>query len=70
MNMSYCRFRNTLTDLDDCIEALQQNVGMSRDEARAAKAMLRHIVTFLEEAEIIDDYDDSIIDELIDALTD
>lgn len=26
-NMSYCRFRNTETDLDDCAEALEELLG-------------------------------------------
>jgi len=25
-NMSYCRFQNTLLDLEDCLEALQEEM--------------------------------------------
>ena len=40
MNMSYCRFRNTVSDLDDCLRALEEidfNISeLSEDEAKAA----------------------------------
>jgi hypothetical protein len=45
MNMSYCRFQNTLTDLRDCKNALEEILGndtdtevdaLSRDEEEAA----------------------------------
>ncbi len=37
MNMSYCRFRNTLSDLKDCYENLPYKTGemLSKDEAHA-----------------------------------
>ena len=34
MNMSYCRFRNTLIDLEDCKNNLP-NKDLSREEAKA-----------------------------------
>ena len=34
MNMSYCRFQNTLSDLQDCFNNLPNN-SLSIDEARA-----------------------------------
>ncbi|WP_447983819.1 hypothetical protein [Nitrospira sp. Nam74] len=42
MNMSYCRFRNTLTDLRDCEEALEALFAgevnpLSEEELRAAR---------------------------------
>jgi hypothetical protein len=43
-NMSYCRFQNTLKDLRDCAEALEEigdNLAeLSKDEARAATALI------------------------------
>ena len=40
MNMSYCRFRNTVIDLVDCLRALEEidfNISeLSEDEAEAA----------------------------------
>ena len=42
-NMSYCRFRNTLTDLRDCLEALrEEGLGCvdSIEEFEAREAMV------------------------------
>lgn len=43
-NMSYCRFQNTLQDLRDCAEALDEigdNLAeLSKDEAKAAAALI------------------------------
>jgi hypothetical protein len=43
-NMSYCSFQNTLEDLRDCAEALDEigdNLAeLSKDEARAASALI------------------------------
>ena len=41
-NMSYCRFRNTLSDFRDCVDALRnieagQEEALSREELQAAK---------------------------------
>jgi hypothetical protein len=54
MNMSYCRFQNTLTDLMDCWDAIQEEDELSTDEARAKAALVRvcrEIVAFEEEQE-------------------
>lgn len=49
MNMSYCRFRNTLRDLTDCHDGLEElfqgqdadpSEPLSDDELRAAKALV------------------------------
>ena len=48
-NMSYCRFQNTLTDLRDCADALDEGCldqplhsveALSDEERRAAKSLL------------------------------
>lgn len=43
-NMHYCRFQNTLADLRDCYDALNENneiyEGLSEEETRAAKRLL------------------------------
>lgn len=38
-NMSYCRWRNTLEDLRDCLENVYESVG-SEEEARAKRKIL------------------------------
>jgi hypothetical protein len=43
-NMSYCRFQNTLQDLRDCADALDEIEGnlaeLNKEEARAADALI------------------------------
>ena len=39
-NMSYCRFENTLSDLEDCRDALDKGDSLSEREARKAKALI------------------------------
>ena len=37
-NMSYCRFQNTLSDLEDCIDSLDEgDWELSEEEMQAAK---------------------------------
>lgn len=38
-NMSYCRFRNTLGDLRDCFDNMEEPIG-SREEARARRNLV------------------------------
>ena len=60
-NMSYCRFTNTLTDLYDCQNALEdfinndENVISSDEERRKAKKLIevcREIADSFEESDI------------------
>ena len=50
-NMSYCRFQNTLSDLWECFEALnEENLeDLSTEERRSAQEMLLLCEQFLEE---------------------
>lgn len=44
MNMSYCRFQNTVTDLADCMDALEEIdydlTKLSADEEKAARRLI------------------------------
>lgn len=44
-NMSYCKFRNTLPDLQDCVDALYESDGnlsdLCEEERSAARALIR-----------------------------
>ena len=44
-NMSYCRFQNTLEDLQDCVDALDEDTDplarLSPEERVAAKRLLK-----------------------------
>lgn len=48
MNMSYCRFRNTLGDLRDCVYALEEGAEMSYEERNAAQSMRDMCERYLE----------------------
>ena len=49
-NMSYCRFHNTLIDLEDCFEAMESGLDDTSDaELRKCKAMLKRIADFFED---------------------
>ena len=52
-NMSYCRFQNTLPDLRDCYDNMDED-GLSESEERSRKAMLVLC------KRIADDYEDEI----------
>lgn len=61
-NMSYCRFRNTYRDLQDCQEALEDLFNgdgkLSRDELHAAKRLVElcdDIVTLIRDDQNLDD---------------
>jgi hypothetical protein len=57
-NMSYCRFENTLSDLEDCRDALDRGDSLSEREAKKAKALIDLC------REIADNYDDDYVDSL------
>ena len=44
MNMSYCRFQNAVTDIADCMDALEKLdydlTKLSADEERAARRLI------------------------------
>jgi len=40
-NMSYCRFENTLRDLQDCKEAMSNELDLSKSEQRSFVRMVK-----------------------------
>lgn len=40
-NMSYCRFQNTLEDLRDCYESMDETADLSKDEGRARRSLIK-----------------------------
>jgi len=40
-NMGYCRFENTLEDLEDCYDHIDDDLRDSPEEARARKKLIR-----------------------------
>ena len=55
MNMSYCRFQNTLEALQECVDALDEIdydiEKLSSDEGRAAKQLARLCWQFASDVE-------------------
>ena len=48
-NMSYCRFTNTRTDLNDCLDSLRHDERMSEMEVREGRNMFEEFLTFFQE---------------------
>ena len=48
-NMSYCRFENTLRDLQDCLEHINDD-DMSADEIRARTTLIKTCEDICDEA--------------------
>lgn len=65
-NMSYCRFHNTLIDLNDCIGALENRDISSDEEKRSALKMIKKFLGYCMEEDIIEDFDEDRIKEIID----
>ena len=69
--MSYCRFRNTSGDLEDCLYAIQEAIdggyGISEEERSAGKRMFRRFLSFCQDADIIEGYDGEALEELFES---
>lgn len=63
-NMSYCRFYNTRRDLDDCLEALNEDRTLSKEEFKACKQMFGQFIEFLCDEDIVRDDDGELDDRL------
>lgn len=64
-NMSYCRFENTLENIQDCIGALENRTIHSITEREIAKYLLTEILKFCQDEGIIDRFDLIVIDEVV-----
>ncbi|KEI94069.1 hypothetical protein N494_18260 (plasmid) [Clostridium botulinum A2B7 92] len=53
-NMSYCRFQNTVEDLEECLNALTDREELSIRENNAAKRMLKNIAEWIRVECIVD----------------
>lgn len=67
MNMSYCRFRNTVADFIDCVNNLRtldpnDNSLYTREERLARKRLIRAAADLLAELGVEDVYDDIAIE--------
>ena len=65
-NMSYCKFENTVKDIEDCLESLDDDLGeMSKYELRAYKRFLRLFVDNAEACEMTLEEREDEIDEAL-----
>ena len=61
-NMGYCRFRNTLLDLQDCYESMQDDLE-STEEHQARKDLVTLCKDIVNEIGHLDEEDDEFEDE-------
>lgn len=67
-NMSYCRFTNTRSDLNDCLDAIREDTRLSDVEAKAGRWMFDDFLSFCREYGIIDSYDEETLRALFDGM--
>lgn len=67
-NMSYCRFRNTRLDMEDCLNVLREEKPLSSDEANAGRWMIDDILSYCQDSGIIDSYDGQRLDAVFERL--
>lgn len=67
-NMSYCRFQNTRHDMEDCLDALRDEMRLSSDEAKAGRWMFDDILSYCRDAGIIDSYDGEMLEVIFNGL--
>lgn len=67
-NMSYCRFANTRTDLNDCLDSIRRDERLSEMEMRDGRKMFEEFLTFCRDYDIIDDYDGQQVNDLFQSL--
>jgi hypothetical protein len=73
MNMSYCRFQNTASDFQDCLENLRSLDPEDRspntiDERRARRYLIMNAALLMQELDIDDAWDTHDIERKMDAL--
>ena len=67
-NMSYCRFQNTRSDMEDCLDVLREEKPLSRDEANAGRWVFDDILSYCRDNGIIDSYDSEMLEAVFDGL--
>ena len=73
MNMSYCRFQNTASDFQDCLDNLRSLDPEDRspntiDERRARRHLIMNAALLMQELDIDDAWDTHDIERKMDAL--
>ena len=68
-NMSYCCFQNVRHDMEDCLDALREEKRLSSDEAKAGRWMFDDILSYCQDAGIIDSYAGEMLEAIFRGLT-
>jgi len=61
VNMSYCRFENTLLALRECVTAIRECEEISQREKERGQVMFEEFLDFCEGMGIIEGYDEDAI---------
>jgi hypothetical protein len=69
-NMNYCRFRNTETDVCDCLNALEEREYTSEEERKSARRLLLNVLGFCSNEGIIEGFYIERIDKMLDKCKD
>ena len=67
-NMSYCRFINTRSDLNECLDAICNDERLSGSEVRAGINMFKEFLDFCRDHGIISGYDGETVEALLNGL--
>ena len=67
-NMSYCRFTNTRTDLNDCLVSIREEAHLSDAEASAGKGMFKAFLSLCQDYGMIEGVDCDKVDDVFDRL--
>lgn len=68
-NMSYCRFQNTLADVYDCMNAIEEGETLSEQEADSAKKLFKTVLEVALDNRIISEWSEENIDTMIDEIS-
>lgn len=64
MNMDYCKYELTLSDMRQCLRALEAAYPTSERECEYAEVMFEDILTTMLALGVIDDYDQDLLNGL------
>ena len=67
-NMSYCRFTNTRSDLNNCLDAIRRDEQLNGFEVRAGINMFKEFLDFCRDYGIVSGYDGEMVDALFNGL--
>ena len=67
-NMGYCRFTNTRSDLNECLDAIRSDERLSGFEVRAGINMFKELLDFCRDYGIVSGYDGETVDTLFNGL--